>query len=78
MCTCDFTPSDPNKPLAESLRALAETYAQEHSIFREKDIRLDPGYLSLHQLADHLPATSTYQQAVQASSRGAAQWMGLA
>jgi hypothetical protein len=73
----DFTPSDPNKPLAESLRALAETYALEHSIFREKDIRLDPGYLSLHQLADHLPATATYQQAVKASARGAAQWMGL-
>lgn len=74
----DFIPSDPAKPLAESLRALAETYALEHSIFREKDIRLDPGYLSLHQLADHLPATATYQQAVQASARGAAQWMGLA
>lgn len=73
----DFMPSDPAKPLAESLRALAETYALEHSIFREKDIRLDPGYLSLHQLADHLPATATYQQAVQASARGAAQWMGL-
>jgi len=74
----DFTPSDPNKPLAESLRALAETYAQEHSIFRDKDIRLDPGYLSLHKLADHLPATATYQQAVIASARGAAQWLGLA
>lgn len=74
----DFMPSNPAKPLAESLRALAETYALEHSIFREKDIRLDPGYLSLHQLADHLPATATYQQAVQASARGAAQWMGLA
>lgn len=74
----DFMPSDSDKPLAESLRALAETYALEHSIFREKDIRLDPGYLSLHQLADHLPATATYQQAVQASARGAAQWMGLA
>lgn len=73
----DFTPSDPSKPLADSLRALADTYAQEHSIYREKDIRLDPGYLSLHQLADHLPATATYQQAVQASARGAAQWMGL-
>lgn len=73
----DFMPSDPAKPLAESLRALAETYAQEHSIFREKDIRLDPGYLSLHKLADHLPATATYQQAVQASARGAGQWMGL-
>ena len=73
----DFTPSEPNKPLAASLRALAETYAQAHSIFRKKDIRLDPGYLSLHQLADHLPATATYQQAVLASSRGAAQWMGL-
>lgn len=73
----DFTPSDPNKPLAASLRALAETYAQEHSIFREKDIRLDPGYRSLHQLADHLPATATYQQAVLASARGAARWPGL-
>jgi hypothetical protein len=30
---------DPNKPLAESLKALAETYAKEHSIFREKDYR---------------------------------------
>lgn len=74
----DFTPDNPNKPLAESLRALADTYTQEHSIFREKDIRLDPGYLSLHKLADHLPATATYQQAVLASARGAAQWMGLA
>lgn len=73
----DFTPSEPSKPLADSLRALADTYAQEHSIYREKDIRLDPGYISLHQLADHLPATATYQQAVQASARGAAQWMGL-
>ncbi|WP_024930367.1 hypothetical protein [Methylophilus sp. OH31] len=74
----DFTPSDPSKPLAESLRALAESYAKEHSIFREKDVRLDPSYISLNQLADHLPATATYQQAVQASARGAAQWMGLA
>lgn len=71
----DFTPSDPTKPLAESLRALAETYAQEHSIFREKDYRLDPGYISLHQLADHLPATATYQQAVQAAAHSAAKWM---
>ncbi len=73
----DFTPSDPQHPLADALRALAETYAQEHSIFREKDVRLDPGYRSLHQLAAHLPASATYQQAVAASSRGAAQWMGL-
>lgn len=73
----DFTPSAPNKPLAESLRALADTYSKEHSIFREKDIRLDPGYRSLHQLADHLPATATYQQTVLASTRGAAKWMGL-
>lgn len=73
----DFSPSDPKKPLAESLRALAESYAREHSIFREKDIRLDPGYVALHKLADHLPVTTTYQQAVQASARGAAQWMGL-
>lgn len=74
----DFTPSDPQQPLAESLRALALAYASEHSIFREKDIQLDPGYRALHQLADHLPATVTYQHAVQASARGAAQWMGLA
>ena len=74
----DFIPSDPSKPLAKSLRDLAESYAMEHSIFREKDVRLDPGYLALHQLADHLPLTATYQQAVQASARGAAQWMGLA
>jgi len=74
----DFTPSEPDKPLADSLRALAETYAQEHSIFREKDVRLDPGYISLNQLADHLPATATYQQAVLASALGAAQRMGLA
>ncbi|WP_019881041.1 MULTISPECIES: hypothetical protein [unclassified Methylophilus] len=73
----DFTPSEPSKPLAESFRALAETYAKEHSIFREKDYRLDPGYISLNQLADHLPANATYQQAVQASARGAAQWIGL-
>jgi hypothetical protein len=73
----DFTPSDPSKPLAESLRALAEAYTKEHSIFREKDHRLDPGYQALQQLADQLPASATYQQAVQASARSAAQWMGL-
>jgi hypothetical protein len=73
----DFTPSEPDRPLAVSLRALAETYAKEHSIFREKNYQLDPGYLSLNQLADHLPATATYQQAVRASARSAAQRMGL-
>ncbi len=73
----DFTPSDPDKPLAESLKALAETYAKEHSIFREKNYRLDPGYISLNQLADSLPCTATYKQAILASKRGAAQWMGL-
>lgn len=73
----DFTPSDPNKPLAESLRALAETYAKEHSIFREKDYRLDPGYISLHQLAEHLSPIAIYQKAVLASARKATQWMGL-
>lgn len=73
----DFTPSDPNKPLAESLRALAESYAKEHSIFREKDYRLDPGYISLHQLADHLPETAIYQQAVFASKHGLPRWIGL-
>lgn len=45
---CNFTPSDPNKSLAESLRELAETYTKEHSIFREKDYRMDPGYISLY------------------------------
>lgn len=74
----DFTPNALNKPLAESLRALAESYAKEHSIFRKKDYRLDPGYISLNQLADHLPAHATYQQAVQASAAGAAKWMDLA
>jgi hypothetical protein len=59
------------------LRALAESYAREHSIYRELDYRMDPGYISLHQLADHLPADATYQQAVQASARGAAKFMGL-
>jgi hypothetical protein len=73
----DFTPSDPNKPLSESLRALAETYAKEHSIFREKDYRLDPGYVSLYRLADHLSSNTTYKQAVFASKRCAAQKMGL-
>ncbi len=73
----DFNPSDPNKPLAESLRALAETYAQEHSIFREKDVHLDPGFISLHQLGKHLPATATYQQVVQVLALSTAQWMGL-
>jgi hypothetical protein len=74
----DFTPSDPNKPLAESLRALAETYAKEHSIFREKDYRLDPGYLSMYQLADHLHASTTYQQAIKSSARNFDQLIGLA
>lgn len=73
----DFTPSHPNKPLAALLRELAESYAREHSIYRELDCRLDPGYISLHQLADHLPVDATYQQAVQASARGAAEFMGL-
>jgi hypothetical protein len=70
----DFTPSDPNKPLAESLRALAETYAKEHSIFREKDYRLDPGYVSLYQLADYLPAEATYQQVILASGCSVEKW----
>jgi hypothetical protein len=73
----DFTPSDPNKPLAESLRALAESYIKEHSIFREKDYRLDPAYTSLNKLANNLPKFATYQQVAQASALGAAQYMGL-
>lgn len=72
----DFTPSNPNKPLAESLRELAETYTLEHSIYRENDYRLDPAYLSLHKLADNLPPLATYQQAVKASALGAAEFMG--
>jgi hypothetical protein len=73
----DFTPSDPNKPLAESLRELAETYAKEHSIFREKDVRLDPGYIALYQLADHIPDNATCQQAIVASSQNATKYIGL-
>lgn len=73
----DFTPSVPDRPLAPVLKALADAYAREHSIFRGLDIRLDPGYQSLHQMAALLPASATYQQAVQASSIGAAQWLGL-
>jgi hypothetical protein len=73
----DFVPSDPNKPLAESLKALAETYVKEHSIFREKDYRLDPAYTSLNKLADNLPKFATYQQVAQASAQGAAKYLGL-
>jgi hypothetical protein len=73
----DFTPSDPDKPLAESLRALAEAYVKEHSIFRAKDYRLDPAYVSLNNIADKLPESATYEQVVQASALGAAQHMGL-
>jgi hypothetical protein len=73
----DFVPSEPNKPLAESLRALAEAYPKEHSIFRGKDYRLDPAYASLNELANNLPKFATYQQATQASAQGAAKYMGL-
>jgi hypothetical protein len=73
----DFKPSDPNKPIAESLRALAETYAKEHSIFREKDWRLDPGYISLYKLAEQISATVTYQQLLEASKGVAKQWIGF-
>ncbi len=73
----DFTPSHPDKPLAGLLRHFAESYAKEHSIYRAQDYRLDPGYISLYQLADNLPVDATYQQAVQASARGAAELMGL-
>ena len=73
----DFIPSHPGKPLADLLRIFAESYAREHSIYRELDHRLDPGYISLHRIADHLPADATYQQAVQASACGAAKFMGL-
>ena len=73
----DFVPSDPNKPLAESLRALAEAYPKEHSIFREKDYRLDPAYASLNKLANNLPKFATYQHATQASALSAANYMGL-
>ncbi len=73
----DFTPSHPDKPLADSLRELAETYTLEHSIYRENNYRLDPAYLSLNKLADSLPPLATYQQAVKASAVGAAAFMGL-
>ena len=65
----DFTPSHPTRPLPELLRALAETYTLEHSIYREKDYRLDPAYQSLNAMADALPPYSTYQQAVRASTQ---------
>lgn len=65
----DFIPSHPKRPLSESLRALAETYPLEHSIYRKKDYRLDPAYRSLNSIADALPQHATYQQAVSASTK---------
>lgn len=73
----DFMPSRSNLPLAGLLRQLADAHAGERSIFRERDIRLDPGWQSLQRLADALPPAATYLEAVAASSRGAARFMGL-
>lgn len=73
----DFTPSEPNTSLAVLLRAFAELYTKEHSIYRERDFRLDPAYQSLNAMADRLPTRATYQQAVLASTIGAKKYMGL-
>lgn len=73
----DFTPSRPELPLAGLLRQLADAHASERSIFRERDIRLDPGWQSLQRLAAALPPAATYLEALAASGRGAAKFMGL-
>jgi hypothetical protein len=73
----DFTPSRPDLPLAGLLRQLADAHAGERSIFRERDIRLDIGWQSLQKMADLLPPGATYLEALAASRRGAARFMGL-
>lgn len=73
----DFSPSREGISLALTLRQLADAHAGERSIFRECDIRLDPGWQSMQRLADALPPDATYIQAQQASSLGAARYMGL-
>lgn len=73
----DFIPSLPNLPLAGSLKDFADAYAKEHSIFRDKDICIDPAWIALHKLAASIPTTATYREAVQASWIGAAAYMGL-
>lgn len=74
----EFDPSDPTIPLATTLRQLADAHAGERSIFRERDIQLDPGWQSLQKLADSLPPQATYRDALEASRLGAARFMGLA
>lgn len=73
----DFEPTRTDLPLAQTLRQLGDAHAGERSIFRLRDIRLDPGWQSMQQLADSLPPQATYQQAYAASRRGAAKYMGL-
>jgi len=73
----DFAPSKPDIPLVTLLKAFAESYVKEHSIYREKDFKLDPAYQALSQLAKKIPANATYQQAVKASATGAAQFLDL-
>lgn len=72
-----FTPTNPQQSLAELLKTFAELYIKEHSIFREKDFRLDPAYQALNEIANKLPSQATYQQAALASAIGAAKYMGL-
>lgn len=74
----DFAPSNSQQALPELLRAFALSYVREHSIFREKDFRLDPAYQALNEIANRLPSQATYQQAATASAIGAAKYIGLA
>ncbi len=73
----NFVPSRRDMALADTLRQLADAHAGERSIFRVRDIRLDPGWQSMNRLADALPAAATYLDAYQASKQGAARYMGL-
>lgn len=73
----DFTPSEPEKPITALLSAFAESYAKEHSIYRQYDFKLDPAFQSLRALAEKIPTHATYQQAAQASAIGAAQYLSL-
>ncbi|HEY9210453.1 MAG TPA: hypothetical protein VIO56_03500 [Methylotenera sp.] len=72
----DITPSDPSKPLAETLRQFAAGYAQNNSYFKDHPEQ-DPGYQSLMNIADKLPQQATYRQAYDAAAVGAAQYMKL-
>jgi hypothetical protein len=73
----DFIPSNPKIPLTRLLKEFAECYAKEHSIYRLKDFKLDPAYISLHEIANKIPESITYQHAVKASAIGAAKYLNL-